>query len=102
RSDRHPVRCSPSENPDLYAATIGGLGLTGAIEWVELQLKAVPGPMIDVETIPFSGLQRFAELSDASDRESEYTVAWIDCFSPDVRGVFFRGNHSRAQAKHHS
>jgi FAD/FMN-containing dehydrogenase len=76
--------------------------LTGAIEWVELQLKAVPGPKLEVETIPFSGLQRFAELSDAGDREFEYTVAWIDCFSPDVRGVYFRGNHAAAEAKRHS
>lgn len=102
RSDRSPLRCSPSENPEVYAATIGGLGLTGAIEWVDLQLKQVPGPMIDVETIPFSGLQRFSELSDASDQEFEYTVAWVDCFSPDVRGVFFRGNHTDAATKQHA
>jgi FAD/FMN-containing dehydrogenase len=102
RSDRQSVRCSPVENPDLYAATIGGLGLTGAIEWVELQLKAVPGPMLEVETIPFTGLEKFAALSDASDKEFEYTVAWVDCFAPDVRGVFFRGNHSAGTAKHHS
>ena len=102
RSDRQSLRCSPAENPDLYAATIGGLGLTGAIEWVELQLKAVPGPMIDVETIPFSGLQKFTELSDESDQGFEYTVAWVDCFSPHVRGVFFRGNHSAAEAKRHA
>jgi len=102
RSDRQSLRCSPAENPDLFAATIGGLGLTGAIEWVELQLKPVPGPMLDVETIPFSGLEKFAALSDESDEAFEYTVAWVDCFAADVRGVFFRGNHSAGTAKHHS
>jgi hypothetical protein len=102
RSDRQSLRCSASENPELYATTIGGLGLTGAMEWVELQLKPVPGPMIDVETIPFSGLQKFSALSDESDKDFEYTVAWVDCFSPDVRGVFFRGNHSAAEARRHS
>src|SRR5262249_25669916 len=47
RSDGERVLCSPDQNSDLFRATIGGLGLTGLILWVEIQLKAVPGPWID-------------------------------------------------------
>jgi FAD/FMN-containing dehydrogenase len=36
RSDGTPVVCSPTENPEWYAATIGGMGLTGLISWAEL------------------------------------------------------------------
>ena len=35
RSDRPPLVCSATDNPALFAATIGGLGLTGVVEWVE-------------------------------------------------------------------
>src|SRR6185312_10418166 len=39
RSDGARMRCSPTENPDMYSATIGGLGLTGMITWAQLRLK---------------------------------------------------------------
>ncbi len=97
RSDRGKVLCSREQNEDLFEATIGGLGLTGLILWVEFQLKRVPGPWIDSEQIHFSGLEEFFELSAASDESYEYTVAWLDCISTGNklgRGIFMRGNHS--------
>jgi FAD/FMN-containing dehydrogenase len=97
RSDRGKVLCSREHNEDLFEATIGGLGLTGLILWVEFQLKRVPGPWIDSEQIRFSGLEEFFELSAASDESYEYTVAWLDCISTGKRlgrGMFMRGNHS--------
>jgi len=38
RSDGGRLVCSPQLEPEWYAATIGGLGLTGLITWAELQL----------------------------------------------------------------
>lgn len=99
RSDRGRVVCSPQENQDLFAATIGGLGLTGMIVWAEFQLKRASGPWIDSEQIRFEKLEKFFELSAASDENYEYTVAWLDCASPGKklgRGIFIRGNHSPA------
>ncbi len=49
RSDGSRQLCSPTENPDLYAATIGGLGLTGLISWATLRLKPIVSRMIDYE-----------------------------------------------------
>jgi FAD/FMN-containing dehydrogenase len=95
RSDAGAVRCSKEHEPELFAATIGGMGLTGVIEWAEVQLKAVPSNAIDVETLPFRGLEDFASISKESDSKFEYTVAWLDCLSGRrTRGLFFRGNHS--------
>jgi FAD/FMN-containing dehydrogenase len=97
RSDRGNIVCSREQNADLFEATIGGLGLTGLILWVEFQLKRVPGPWIDCEQIRFENLKDFFELSVASDESYEYTVAWLDCISLNdkrVRGIFMRGNHS--------
>ncbi len=96
RSSGERLVCSPAENADLFGATIGGLGLTGLMTWVEFALKKIPGPHIDVETLPFHSLEDFFRLSDAGDRDFEYTVAWFDGLSsPEkFRGLFYRGNHS--------
>lgn len=95
RSDYGLVSCSPTENPEMFRATIGGLGLTGVIAWADFQLRRVAGPWIDSETIPFSSLRTFLDLSHESNDHFEYTVAWIDCFAgKNARGIFFRGNHA--------
>jgi FAD/FMN-containing dehydrogenase len=95
RSTGQRVVCSPDRNPELFRATIGGLGLTGLILWAEIRLKPVPGPGIVLERIRFRGLDEFFELS-ATDQEHEYTVAWVDCLARGRRlgrGIFMRGDH---------
>jgi FAD/FMN-containing dehydrogenase len=94
RSDGRVIHCSANQETELFAATIGGLGLTGLIRWVEFRLKKIAGPWIDGETIKFGSLEEFDGLSTESDRSFEYTVAWIDCLSKHGRGVFSRGNHA--------
>lgn len=93
--------CTPTENRELFAATIGGLGLTGLVTWVELQLRHIDGPMLSEESIKFANLDEFFQLSDASDEGFEYTVAWVDCVSRGDalgRGFFARANHVPARA----
>ncbi len=100
RSEYGMVVCSPDVNPEMFRATIGGLGLTGVIAWADIQLRRVTGPWIDAETIPFQSLSSFLDLSRESDGRFEYTVAWLDCFAGKTpRGIFFRGNHSAAAGK---
>jgi FAD/FMN-containing dehydrogenase len=95
RSDSGLIVCSAADHPDLLHATIGGLGLTGVIASADIQLKRVDGPWIATESIPFSSLKSFLDLSHESNDRFEYTVAWIDCFSgKNARGIFFRGNHA--------
>ena len=65
RSDGERRVCSPAENPELFAATVGGLGLTGLITWVEISLKPVAGPMISVENTRFNGLDEFFAINAA-------------------------------------
>jgi FAD/FMN-containing dehydrogenase len=99
RSDGTRRVCSREENPDWFAATAGGLGLTGVIIWAELQLKSVPGAWFDTETHRFDRLDDFFELSAESEHAFDYTVAWVDCTARGTtlgRGVFSRGNHCAA------
>ena len=63
RSDAAPMTCAPGENAELFGATIGGLGLTGVIEWVELQLVPIRSSLMDTTTIRFDSLREFFALS---------------------------------------
>jgi FAD/FMN-containing dehydrogenase len=96
RSDGSRRLCSPTENPDFFAATIGGLGLTGVITWATLRLKPIVSRKIDYEGIQFHGIDEFLDLTNQS-KDIEYTVSWIDCASTGknfARGVFMQGDHS--------
>jgi len=95
RSDGETVDCGPDGNPDLFAATVGGLGLTGLIAEAELQLRPTSGPWLEAETVAFAGLADFFALSDESEAAWEHTVSWIDCTSGSaVRGLFMRARPS--------
>ena len=97
RSDGDVLLCSEDSNRQLFRATIGGLGLTGMIEWVEIALKPVTNAWIDVETIRYDSLEDFFLLSAESERQFEYLVAWADTSAKGKalgRGILSRGNHS--------
>ncbi|MGW8193455.1 MAG: FAD-binding oxidoreductase [Desulforhopalus sp.] len=105
RSDGQRLRCSATENRDLFAATIGGLGLTGLILSAEIFLKQIDTPVLEVETIRYGQLDDFFDLSAASDKKFEYTVAWIDTMARGRhlgRGHFIRANHAVAGARERS
>lgn len=99
RSDDSRRLCSPQQNPEWFAATIGGLGLTGLVTRAKIQLRRVAGPWMSGEVHRFPDLAGFFRLSQESDRDYEYTVAWIDCASQGKalgRGIFTRANHAPA------
>ena len=79
----------------LFAATIGGLGLTGLITIATIQLRRIESADMIVERVPFRSLDEFDAISRACDATHEYTVAWFDSFAGrDSRGIFFKGNHA--------
>ncbi|MDR7135211.1 FAD/FMN-containing dehydrogenase [Lysobacter niastensis] len=81
----------------LFEATVAGLGLTGVITWASLQLRRVPGPWMEVESIRFDNLDEFFHWSKQSAPLYEYTVAWIDCIARGKalgRGHFLRADHA--------
>lgn len=103
RSDGETLLCSTGENPEWFHATIGGLGLTGLITWAEFQLRAIDSGFIQMESIKFGNLTEFFAISEDSDRDFEYTVAWIDALARGAnlgRGIFMRGNHAAKTPMH--
>lgn len=99
RSDGSLLVCSPQTNPEWFAATVGGLGLTGLVTRARIQLRRIAGPWMSTEVHRFDNLAGFFRLSEGSDRDYEYTVAWIDCLATGRslgRGLFTRANHAPA------
>lgn len=97
RSDGGPLELSPHQSSELFFATLGGLGLTGFIEWVELQLVRAPSGFLDQEAVGFSGLDGYFDLVADSNDRFEHVAAWIDCSASGAalgRGVMFRANWS--------
>lgn len=98
RSDRGLVECAPDIEPELFAATVGGLGLTGVLAWVEIALIPITASAMAVENERFEGLDDFFRLSDDGG-DWPYTVAWVDTLASGARlgrGVFSRGRHAAA------
>jgi FAD/FMN-containing dehydrogenase len=84
----------------LFHATIGGLGLTGLITEVGLQLRPVKNGILDVETLKFKNLNELFSLTEQTDLDFEYTVAWIDSLATGSevgRGHLIRANHNQTE-----
>lgn len=96
RSDGGIVEIGPDRRPHLFAATVGGLGLTGMIVWVELQLLAVRTSEFETETLRLRDLDGFFRTAEES-LDWPYTVAWVDCLATGRslgRGLFNRARHA--------
>lgn len=96
RSDRDRVaEIGPNQEPELFAATVGGLGLTGVIVWAEIQLVRTPSSHLDQRLEPFGALADFFRIAEQASARYEHTVAWIDCTASGPRlgrGLFTLAN----------
>jgi FAD/FMN-containing dehydrogenase len=88
------VECSRTEEPDLFRASVGGMGLTGHMLEIELQLIHVPSPWIWGEMLRVANIDEYLDALRASASEWPFTMGWIDCLSQGSamgRGVLQRG-----------
>lgn len=100
RTNGEVIICGPDLRPEWFFATLGGMGLTGIIIEASIQLRKVPGPWLETETIPYANIDEFFSIADASEDNWEYTVSWIDCVaSRSGRGLFMRANHKYVEAQ---
>jgi L-gulonolactone oxidase len=100
RHDNEECELGPDDQTGLFAATIGGLGLTGVISWVEIEVIPIASTMMDVETIAFGDLDAFFQIAAESEGLFDYTVSWIDCMAGGRslgRGIFSRGRHATSE-----
>jgi len=92
-----PRPLAPTVEPDLYWATIGGMGLTGVIADVTVQMRAISTSRLVVTTERVPDLEScMARLSEL-DADHEYSVAWVDglCTGRRLgRAVITAGDHA--------
>jgi decaprenylphospho-beta-D-ribofuranose 2-oxidase len=95
-ADGRIVRCSRDEHPELFAATCGGMGLTGLIVRARFRLTRVESAMIRQRVIRAGNLDAAMEALEST-QASTYSVAWIDAVSRGRslgRSVVFLGEHA--------
>ena len=93
-ADGRVMSCSSTVHRDLFFATIGGMGLTGAILDVTFRMARVPSSWIVEARERVSDIDRFVERLKQTSAEWPMTVGWIDCLTTGKhlgRGVLIRG-----------
>ncbi len=78
-ADGERVVCAPSIRPDLFHATVGGMGLTGIVLDAKIQLKPVETAWVRSVTTRTGDIDETLERVIEGDRAHGYAVNWIDC-----------------------
>ena len=97
-ADGQVRRVSPESDPDLFWATVGGMGLTGVILRAQVQLKAIQSSRCLVDTDRTPDLDSLMTLLTETDHLYEYSVAWIDTLAKGKRmgrSVVTRGRFAK-------
>lgn len=68
----------PEENPELFWATAGGMGLTGMILDATFRCPAIESSRLVVDTERAPDLDTVLTMMDERDHLYDYSVAWID------------------------
>jgi decaprenylphospho-beta-D-ribofuranose 2-oxidase len=92
-------RCSPSESPDLFWATAGGIGLTGIIVAAQFRLLPVASAFLRVDYRRTPDLDSALAAMAESDAGHRYSVCWVDCLARGRslgRSVLMLGDHAAA------
>ncbi|MEM7434438.1 MAG: FAD-binding oxidoreductase [Myxococcota bacterium] len=93
-ADGRVIECSPTQNADLFRATLGGMGLTGHVLEVEFKLKPIPSSWFWQESRRIHDIDEFQECLENASPNWQHTMGWIDCLkrgSQMGRGIMMCG-----------
>lgn len=94
RSDGEVLECSTGNNASLFAATIGGIGLTGLIVSAKIQLRPIRSLMMNSKRARFDSLAELFGLASENSGAWEYQIAWMDPAAGCRTGFYMTANHS--------
>jgi FAD/FMN-containing dehydrogenase len=92
--------CSRDQNADVFWATVGGMGLTGAILEARIQLRRTETSFMKIDYERAANLDVVLERMLDNDDDYGYTVAWIDCLARGRRlgrSVRMLGNPAKVE-----
>jgi len=72
------VKCSPTENGEMFYSMIGSMGLLGLFTSIALQLKRIASGDMNVTAWTEGNLENMLTAVDEH-KESDYVVGWVDC-----------------------
>ena len=91
------VECSPESHPDLFWATVGGMGLTGVVLDATFRLIPIETSRCIVDTVRCRDFDELIGEMSIGDDDVRYSVSWIDLLATGRnfgRGVLWRGDHA--------
>lgn len=95
-ADGKRIECSPSEHSDIFWATAGGMGMTGIIEELTLQLRPIHSTSLRSTTQRTANVEDMVEAFEKYHNQSDYMVGWFDHMAKGEalgRGVFEAASH---------
>lgn len=98
-ADTTIVEIGPDRDPELFWATVGGMGLTGLMLDATFRLLPIETSRISVDTYRLGSLDEVMTEMVASESDFRYSVAWLDLLATGRhvgRGVLTNGAHATA------
>jgi decaprenylphospho-beta-D-ribofuranose 2-oxidase len=93
------LTCGPDQNAELFWATAGGMGLTGIVIELTLQLQKIETAYLVSRKIATSSLdETFRRLESKENLEAAYSTSWIDSVKRGRkrgRAVLMLGEHAK-------
>jgi FAD/FMN-containing dehydrogenase len=98
-ADGRVLEVTEEGEPDLFRATLGGMGLTGHVLEVELDLERIPSPWILEESERVGSLDELLAGLRAASAGWPFSVAWVDSLARSDRlgrGIVIGGRWAEA------
>jgi decaprenylphospho-beta-D-ribofuranose 2-oxidase len=96
-ADTTVVEIGPNRQPELFWATVGGMGLTGVIVDATFSLIPIETSRMSVTTQRVGNLDDVMARMSENDANSRYSVAWLDLLATGQRlgrGVLTAADHA--------
>ncbi|MFN8185021.1 MAG: FAD-binding oxidoreductase [Candidatus Nanopelagicales bacterium] len=77
-ADGAQVTVGPDQDPDLFWATAGGMGLTGLITGARIRMRHIESSQLLVDTTRVQDLDELIAAMYEADSTHRYSVAWVD------------------------
>lgn len=98
-ADGSMVEIGPDRDPELFWATVGGMGLTGIITEVTFRVFPIETSRVAVDTFRLPDLDSVMARMVETEEAVRYSVAWLDLMASGRhlgRGVLTNGDHATA------